>query len=337
MTSIKEVVVVGSGGMARRYISNLKILFPEVNINCLPLSNNSSIVNFLGINGVLSSVDEAIGKNPDYAIIATPSVSHLSYAAEFLKKNIPVLIEKPLTTSLGELDVFKEILLDKSHLIEVAYCLRFLPAAIKLKEILNKETLGDIHSALVEVGQFLPDWRPEIDYKLSVSANKSLGGGVLLELSHELDYLTWLFGPINSVFCNLTNTNSLEIDVEDRVDAILQNKNVLINLHMDFLQRHPTRTCKIIGSKGNLVWDIIENKILIERPKGVLDVVYSEPDYDKNDMYLDMIRSFNKLITKELKPLVGVEQSSHVVSLIDAMRTSSKFSKVIKVSNIINK
>ena len=333
MTDTKEVVIVGSGGIARRHIENLGALFPKININCLPISTNSSITNFQGISKILGSIEEASSMNPDYAIVASPASSHLNYAAEFLKKDIPVLIEKPLTTSLAEMHLFDKVLLGKSHLIEVAYCLRFLPAFIKLQEIVSDRNLiGYIYSVIVEVGQFLPDWRPNIDYKLSVSANKSLGGGVLLELSHELDYLISLFGPFTSVYCDLSNTNALEINVEDRVDAILKNNDFVVNIHMDFLQRFPSRTCKIIGKKGSVVWNIIDNKILFEQSDGKVDIIYEDLKYDKNKMYLDMLSRFDRFSKQEVEPFIDIAQSSNVIKAIDAMRKSSDCSKLVKVS-----
>ena len=332
MNATQEIVVVGSGGMARRYIVNLLKLFPDSNINCLPLSNNSSINSFSGINKVISSIQEAVDMDPTSAIIASPSTSHLSYATEFIKNNIPVLIEKPLTTSVTEIEKFEDILKEKKELIEVAYCLRFLPAAKNLKAILeDEETLGGINSVVVEVGQYLPDWRPEIDYRHSVSANKSLGGGVLSELSHELDYLNWFFGPFSTVFCDLENTKTLEIDVEDRVDAIFRNKNITVNLHMDFLQRHPSRTCKIIGTKGNLIWDILKNSLLIEGSDGKKEIIFDDPEYDRNNMYLEMISRFYAVCQKKLKPMIDIEQSSYVVSLIAAMRLSSESQGLVEI------
>src|SRR5690606_29956228 len=106
--------------------------------------------------------------------------------------------EKPLSDSLESFARAGEVLLENSAKIEVAYNLRFMPSAIRLKELLTEQIVGRIHSVSIEVGQYLPDWRPATDYRKNVSACKKLGGGVLLELSHELDYLTWLFGEFDS-------------------------------------------------------------------------------------------------------------------------------------------
>ena len=98
--------------------------------------------------------------------------------------------------------------------------------------------MGEIISLEAHVGSYLPDWRPQKDYKESVSARAELGGGVLLELSHELDYIRWFFGGIDSVIAVLKNSNILGLDVEDGADLILKSsKGLHISLHLDFNSR----------------------------------------------------------------------------------------------------
>ena len=98
--------------------------------------------------------------------------------------------------------------------IGVAYNLRYLPSAKKVKHIISERVLGRLTNVHIECGQYLPDWRPGTDYRLGVSAQKKLGGGALLELSHELDYLLWIFGSIRSVVAKLETTGTLDIDVD---------------------------------------------------------------------------------------------------------------------------
>jgi predicted dehydrogenase len=78
--------------------------------------------------------------------------------------------------------------------------MRFHPGIARLKELLNKDVIGKAVSARLQVGHYLPDWHPEEDYRQSYSAIKSMGGGVILDSIHELDYIRWLIGEINEVF-----------------------------------------------------------------------------------------------------------------------------------------
>ena len=148
------------------------------------------------------------------------------------------------------------------------YNFRFLPSLIEFRKQLQAKKIGDIYLVRSEVGQYLPSWRPESDYKNGVSANKSLGGGVLLELSHEIDYLRWIFGPVNWVFSHISKKSDLDIDVEDSVDVIMGFKGfdlsegeATVSLTMDFLRHDISRKCMVIGEKGTLLWDGVLGKV----------------------------------------------------------------------------
>ena len=326
-------VVVGTGSIAKRHISNLKQLFPNALIACAPSSNESSSIHQIEADKIFRDIREAIKANPICAIIASPTSLHLKNAYDFLCSDIPTLIEKPLCKNLKAFKEYKEVFERKKSKVEIGYCLRYQPAAMEFKKLIDeKNILGEIHSVIIDVGQYLPDWRPGIDYKKSVSAKESLGGGVLLELSHELDYINWLFGASDSVFCKAINTGSLNIDVEDKVDAILMRKdNFTINLHMDFLQRNPVRYCKVIGSEGNLQWDILRNKIVFKGSKEQEKVLFSEEEYDRNEMYLSMLVRFSRLVKENLKPLISLEEALNVVNLIESMKKSSINNKAYRV------
>ncbi len=268
------------------------------------------------------------------AIIASPAPLHVDQAATFLRTGIPVLIEKPLSDSLESFARAGEVLLANSTKIEVAYNLRFMPSAIRLKALLDEQILGRIHSVSIEVGQYLPDWRPATDYRENVSARKELGGGVLLELSHELDYLTWLFGTFNSIYCVASNSGTLDVDVEDSAHAILSREDGLVaSVHLDFLQRVPTRICKIIGESGTLVWNLLQNSILLGTANNSEDIIFSDPNYNRNDMYLEEISHFVKVAVGERMPQVSIYQALDTLRLIEALRHSSVTRKVVDIGD----
>ena len=222
--------------------------------------------------------------------------------------------------------------MDLNEKIKIAYNLRYLNSMIFFKNFLRENLLGKIYSVQSEVGQNLIKWRPKKNYKHTVSSNKKLGGGALLELSHELDYLTWIFGDIQSVFCKLSNTNHFDIDVEDNVESILQTKSGLcINLHMDFLQNKTIRKCKVIGEKGTLDFDLLENKIIHYQENEKLKIIYNESVLDQNQPYIDMLQDFLNPDTEKLNNLASLDEAKYVLAIIEAMRVSSKENSLIKV------
>ncbi|KJH79123.1 Gfo/Idh/MocA family protein [Stutzerimonas stutzeri] len=327
-------LVVGSGSIARRHIANIKALFSQARVGCVSASGRALSPEEVGADVVYTSLEEALNAEPMLAIVASPAPFHVDQAAVLLRAGIPVLIEKPLSDSLESFARAGEVLLENSAKIEVAYNLRFMPSAIRLKELLTEQIVGRIHSVSIEVGQYLPDWRPATDYRKNVSACKKLGGGVLLELSHELDYLTWLFGEFDSVYCVASNSGALDVDVEDNAHAILSRKDGLVaSVHLDFLQRAPTRTCKIVGESGTLVWDLLHNSICLGTASDGEDILFSDPSYNRNDMYLEEISHFVKVAAGELTPNVSVYQALDTLRLIEALRHSSITRQVVDIGD----
>jgi predicted dehydrogenase len=335
MSDLSSYLVIGSGSIARRHIANLKKLYPDSVIACISASGRYLQPDEVGADVTYQEIKDTTQISFQYAIVASPSPFHLEHATELLNRGIPVLIEKPLSNCLSNFHAYREHLIKNQKIIGVAYNLRYLTSAVYLKKLLNQNILGTIYSVLIDVGQYLPDWRPASDYRNNVSAQKKLGGGVLLELSHEIDYLTWLFGPFDNAFCNIRLTGALEIDVEDRVAAILSINNGLIaQLNMDFLQRAPTRVCKIVGESGTLVWNILKNTIELKTSKEQQETIFSDPEYDYNTMYLDQLSNFSK-VGAGGKPEVALEQGLYVLQVIEALRRSAESNQNIPIGDFI--
>jgi predicted dehydrogenase len=334
MSSPQNYLVVGSGSIARRHIANIKALFSQARVVCVSSSGRLLSLEETGADIVYQSFEQALSAEPFLAIVASPAPFHVAQAAALLQAGIPVLIEKPLADSLASFADAGDVLHANSVKVEVAYNLRFMPSAIQLKTLLDKRVLGRIHRVTIDVGQYLPDWRPTTDYRENVSARKELGGGVLLELSHELDYLTWLFGTFDSAYCIAANSGALEIDVEDSAYAILSRKDGLVaSLHMDFLQRAPVRTCKIVGDSGTLIWNLLLNSIALHTAQDGEKILFSDPDYNRNTMYLDELSRFVRVASGELKPEVDIHQALNTLRLIEALKHSSAIRQVVNIGD----
>jgi predicted dehydrogenase len=319
--SPRKALVVGSGSIARRHIGNLRRLLPEAQVACVSSSGRELAAGETAATCQIPSLAAAVDWLPELAVVASPAPLHLDHACALLDHGVPVLIEKPLSDSLARVQLAAPLLARHRDRIEVGYNLRFLSSARRMKELVDEARVGRILGLRVEVGQYLPDWRPQADYRSQVSANKSLGGGVLLELSHELDYLTWLFGRFDRVFCIASNTGLLEIDVEDHADILLSRDGLTAQVHMDFLQRRASRSFKVVGEAGTLLWDLIANSISIEGPAGG-EILFSDPGVDRNDMYIEQLRGFIEVATGRAPPRITVDDGLTVLELIEAMRHS---------------
>jgi len=234
------------------------------------------------------------------------------------------LIEKPLSDSLARHEALAARLAPWRDRIEVAYNLRFLSSCRRMQTLLAEQIVGRIHSIHIDLGQYLPDWRPQSDYRRNVSANRALGGGVLLELSHEFDYLIHLFGHFDRVFCVTGHSGELDIDVEDSADVLFTRADgIVAQLHMDFLQRKATRRCKVIGQRGNLCWDLVINSITLETATAQ-ETLFAEPEVDRNEMYLELLRDFIDMSQGRTAPRIQYEDGLAVLAMVDAMRRSSE-------------
>ena len=196
-------------------------------------------------------------------------------------------------------------------------------------------------SVRTEVGQHLPNWRVGSDYRKTVSAQKILGGGVLLELSHEIDYLLWLFGPVEWVKAHISKQSDLDIDVEDSAliifgfDKDKDDYQVTASLTMDFIRHDTTRSCTVIGEDGSLKWDGINGSVNFFKKNGTeWKEVYSDRP-ERNYTYEKEIQHFFQCIKLKEKPLITGEDGKASINIIDAIRLSSQNNMLVNLAQVI--
>ena len=217
----------------------------------------------------------------------------------------------------------------------VGYNLRYMKSLIKFREILSKKKIGKILSVRSEVGSYLPSWRKDTDYKKSVSAKKKLGGGVLLELSHDIDYLFWLFGKVEWVSATIYKQSNLKIDTEDTAIitmGFLNNKKknkIIANLNMDFNRHDTTRYCKVIGELGTLYWNAIDGSVrLFKKGSSKWKTLYKENIY-KDKTYISELKHFIYCVKNKQTPMVDGLQGLEIIKIIEAIRKSSNSNSLV--------
>jgi predicted dehydrogenase len=264
---IDRVLIVGFGSIGKRHLKLLKELCPIADIRILT-SQNLTQPEISGIK-ILTTIEDAISFHPNFAVIATPASTHLSIAKKLVEAGIHIFVEKPLSTSAQGVLELIELCKKKNIVVHLGYNLRFDLAAIAFRNAISQGLVGDIYIAHAEVGKYLPNWRTNRTYSEGVSAQKELGGGVLLELSHEIDYLHWIFGSVSWVKSTLGKVSKLEVDVEDFAELILGIDNPapgmpsICTLRMDFFRHNKTRFCVAIGELGTIQWRVEEGIVEI--------------------------------------------------------------------------
>ena len=327
-----KILVVGCGSIGQRHIQNLKKFSDVEVVACRMKGEIKEIEKKFDIKTV-SGLDNGLAQNPDAVLITTPTSTHIPIALKVAGKGCHLFIEKPISDNLDGVDKFIKIINKNKLICMIGYNLRFHPGLRLIKEYLEKNTIGDIVSARVQAGQYLPDWHLTEDYRMSYSAKKSLGGGVILDLSHEIDYIRWLLGEVKEVLSFSGKLSHLEIETEDVAEILFRFKSGVIGeVHLDYIQRFPSRSCQIIGDEGTLLYDFNENKVRLssQKDKG-WRTLYEDEKYDKNQMYVDEIKHFIDCINRKKKPIVNETNGKKVLEIVTAAKESSKAKKVISL------
>ena len=209
-----------------------------------------------------NKLEDIFALKPDVAFITNPTYLHVETALECTKNNINLFIEKPISHSLENIDELENEIKKRKLFTYIAYNMRFHPVITHLKELVSEEKQA-IHFKVV-CSSYLPDWRPRQDYTKSYSAKKEMGGGVLLDLSHEFDYINWLFGEIKNIDGQCGKISNLNIDTEDVVDAkIVCNADIKGDLHLDCFSKEKERKIQVFCNNKYLEGDLIKNTIKI--------------------------------------------------------------------------
>ena len=288
-----RVLVIGYGSIGVRHVEILKEM--EFEVSVLTKQKGLPERTFHNLKDALSF------NSPDYVIIANKTYEHY-----FTLKNLAeigfegaVLVEKPL---------FHEIFVLPQHKFKsawVGYNLRFHPLIQKLRRIIEKEPAISVQ---VIAGQYLPHWRPATDYRLSYSARRQEGGGVLRDLSHELDYVTWLFGPWRQVTALGGHFSPLEIDSDDVFSIMMSGDNCpIVNIQINYLERVPRR---------ELLINTANNSIKLDLVRGVFQLNGKEEEQLKlacNDTYC---AQHEAIMHQSIDSLCSLEEGINRVRLI---------------------
>jgi predicted dehydrogenase len=251
LLNLLKTLVIGYGSIGQRHARLLTELECEVAV----VSSRS-----IDFSPHYYELSQALGDwKPEYIVVANRTNEHHQTLETLVKHGFQgsVLVEKPL---------FDSHLAPLTHNFSqaaVAYNLRCHPLLLKLKSLLDDS--GQVITANIYVGSYLPDWRPNTDYRQSYSAKKDHGGGVLRDLSHELDYALWLFGPWRRMTASGGSFSSLEIDGDDAYTLLIETQRCpLISIQMNYLDRPPRREILVNTNQHTIKVDLIKNSIEID-------------------------------------------------------------------------
>ena len=307
-----KILIIGAGSIGRRHAANLTRLGCQLAIHDVAREHLHSVCRENGYSPI-DNLSAALNTG-DFraAIICTPNNQHVSSALMAVDAGLDIFIEKPLSDSMeGVGDLISSV--RRSGCIAMAgFNLRFEPGLAYLKKKIDPLQVA---FARIEFGSWLPDWRKGVDYRKVYSANKSMGGGIILDDVHELDYACWLMGYPEKVHCAFGKFSNLEIDVEDVADIHFGYLNKLVTIHMDYLQRQYTRKCRICLKDGQIIEWIYGSGVNEYGPDSNTNHYSYGSTFDPNIMYSDEISAFLNCIKYRIQPESGLDNAMKILKI----------------------
>lgn len=326
-----KILLVGLGSIGQRHLRNLATLgctdLWAVRVRNRPLPELPPGVRLQ----TFADLEEALTQGPEVVFVTNPTSLHVPTALAAARRGCHLFIEKPLGHTLeGVAELAEEV--ERRRLTVLVGCsLRFHPGLLQVKALLDSGRIGSVIAARLQVGEYLPGWHPWEDYREGYSARRDLGGGVILTLIHELDYSRWLFGDPTRVVAFGGKRTSLEVDVEDVAAILLEFPHgPVVQLHMDYIQRPPSRTCQIVGEAGQIIWDYYgEGVRLYGADSGAWTLFPHPPGLERNTVYLDEVRHFLDCLGGRATPAVKLADGLRVLEMAMAARTSLEKGEVV--------
>jgi len=324
-----KLLIVGLGSIGQRHLENLRRL--GVHHLLAWRVRNSPLPERLRLPDleIHSTLEEALARKPEAVLVCNPTGLHLPVAIQAAYAGCHLFIEKPLSHSLDGVDELISVVQKHDLVTLVGFNLRFHPGLQLVKSLLNEGRIGRVVSIRAQVGQYLPDWHPWEDYRQGYSAHRDLGGGVILDLIHELDYVRWFAGEVTHVVCFAGHVSNLEIEAEDIAEIVLKFEGGAIgNVHMDYVQRSASRTCRIVGEEGTILWDYYANEVRLFDAREQGWQVFQQEGFERNNMYLAEMQHFLACLEGRETPVVDVEEGTRILRLALAARESAETGRV---------
>ena len=300
-----KFLIAGLGSIGRRHFRNL-VALGEKDIVLLRTRKSTLPDDELAGYPVETDLGEALAKHkPDAVIVTNPTSMHLDVAIPAADAGCAILLEKPISDSLDRVEQLQQAAQKSGSKILVGFQFRYHPTLNKARELIQSNALGKILTVHAHWGEYLPQWHPWEDYRQSYAARADLGGGVIVTLTHPLDYLRYLLGDVESLWSFNGHLSPLEVDVEDIAEIGLKFKSGAVGgVHMNYVQRPPVHRLEIVGTDGTLRWDNADGILhhfrftapfgsFSDKPPAPVIESFSPPEgFERNQLFVAQTRHF---------------------------------------------
>lgn len=287
-----KIIFFGLGSIGQRHA---RLLLDNTSHTLFAFRNKK--VNGFQMPGVkeVYSWDEVERISADVAFITNPTSLHIDTAIKCARLGINLFIEKPVDCKTDRLRELLDLVARRRLVTYVAYCMRFHPVIEAINRFLRGKT--GFHCNII-ASSYLPEWRPSRDYRKVYSSHSEQGGGVILDLSHEIDYCQYLFGDILGMDGAYGKLSNLKINSEDYADIIMKFRMGIVNLHLNFFSKNRERRIRIdFVNSDYIMADLLANRLIINKKNKIKRYNFT---LSRDEIYLKQINYFFKNINNRM-------------------------------------
>lgn len=283
-----RALLTGAGSIGRRHAENLRRLVPDARISCVCRSEASRAWAVAFGAQPFPSVEAALEQDVQLAVVCGASSSHAGDLELLMPAARALYVEKPVVTTPSALQAVQRALDAGWNKPSVVGCnLRYLGALARLKQALDQGAAGRCVHASLRVGQWLPDWRPQRDWRAGYSAHRSQGGGVIFDLVHELDSAILLFGSVDRGQAAAGSLSSLGLEADDTAAiTLLMRSGLPVQVTLDYVSRVPLREYVVVGDEATLRLDVVGRQLSVAGPGGSRPMPTDDADWDMPGTYV---------------------------------------------------
>jgi predicted dehydrogenase len=329
----EHILIVGSGSVGKRHARNLAGL--GCRISCVDPRKDrlKELADETPIVGAYSSVAEAIKQLTDLTgvVIASPTAFHPGDLVAAVKAKYTVLLEKPVAKTLAEAREMLTAAEEVGGKVLLGYTWRWWPPLARVRELLNQRAIGKVRHVQFHMSAHLADWHPWEPYQAFFMASAAQGGGALLDESHWIDLMIWLFGMPEQICGRVEKISDLEIETDDNVDVLaIYPDGLRVTLHLDLYGRPHEKSICFIGDRGTLCWSADPNRIAIGLEASQ---IWREESFacERNEMFIAVAREYLDMLAGRSSPTCTLADGVQVMELIEAIRASSEEERTVTI------
>lgn len=329
----RRLLVIGAGSAGRRHARNLGGLGATIACFDPRADRREEALRELGTVEVFDDLDRALAASWSGAVIASPPSFHVDQAIQCLERGIPLLLEKPVAPDLRSALRLREAASRHSIPVLLGYTYRWWPPLLHLRERIRANVVGPLRHARFVMSAHLADWHPWERYQDFFMASRELGGGALLDESHFIDLMHWLFGAPEAVAGYVEHISTLDISTDDNVDVIARYPDGLrVTIHLDLFGRPHQRSIAVVGEGGSL--ECLFDPNLVRESVTGREAATMTFDCERNDMFLAEAREFLNALNNRGDRSCSLEDGVNVLRSVEAIRRSSDEQRTVRLSEI---